>query len=402
MILLALLGCPPPTDSGTLPESGEALASAALSVTPKSLEFGDLPRGCTAEAQSVTVANTGGADLSILSVSASGSGASAFTADLPAEPIPGGSTESVPVTFTPTALYDYALPLTVQTDAGSAVVTVSGVGVVGESITDTATLTLSEQVDVLLVVDHTESMADPLVAVGDAMPALWASLTSEGASVHLGVVTMDMEEPTHSGRLQLLLTESDDAPTLPAPTSTATELGLTAMLTALSEPLRSTDNADFRREDTPLSVVVFSDEDDNSDVVLSEVEGWLHTEGATLHAVVEARKPGQICETEPGARYLDLQEATGGRFISLCTDDPAAALSDLARTILGVFTTFPLSHPPDSADGMAVTKNGEPIPPGLTDGWTLDTTERTVTLHGTAAPAPDDVLAFTYTTTTCP
>lgn len=403
MILLVLLGCPSPdAETGSPPADTDApLPPAALSLEAEALDFGDLPRDCTTS-RSVTATNTGGSDLSILSASASGSGASAFTVALPPEPIPGGGSAALAIDFAPTALYDYSLPLTVQSDAGSATITVSGSGVAGESVTDETTLALVEQVDVLLLVDHTESMTEPLLSVGDALPTFWASLTGEGVSVHLGVVTMDMADASHSGRLLSLSTEVDDAPSLPAPTSTATEQGLAALLAALSEPLRSSDNAGFRRDGVPLAVIVFSDEDDDSDRTLEEVEDALADEGAVLHAMVEARKPDQVCQTEPGVRYLELQEATGGRFISLCAEDPATSLSELAQTILGLSATFALSRPPDSADGLSVTKNGELIPPGREDGWTLDAADSTVTLHGTAAPLIGDHLSFSYTTTTCP
>jgi hypothetical protein len=399
-VILLALGCTPPLDSGA--PSDTASAPAALRVSPEALDFGAIPRGCTAAEQSVWVENTGGAALSILSAAVTGSGSSAFSLTLPDAAIPGGTSAAIPVTFTPTALYDYALPLTVQTDAGSATVTLSGVGVAGGTVTDTATLTLNERVDVLLVVDTTASMAEPLAALQEAMPALWSSLTGEGVSVHLGVVTMDMEADDQSGRLQALLTESDEPPTLPPPSSTATEQGLSALRAALSEPLLSAENADFRRTDAALSAVIFSDEDDDSDLKLSEVGDWLEQEGITLHAMVEARKPDQVCQTEPGTRYLELQEATGGRFIALCTETPGEALAGLAQTILGISATFLLSQTPDSADGIVVTKNDEPVAPGLTDGWTLDTTDATITLHGTAAPVPGDTLTFTYTATTCP
>ncbi|MDG1478723.1 MAG: VWA domain-containing protein [Myxococcota bacterium] len=403
MILLVLLGClasesetaSPPVDTDT------ALQPAVLSLDPDALDFGDLPRGCTASRQ-VTTANTGGADLSVLSAAVTGSGASAFAVTPPSEAIAGGAAATLEVTFTPTALYDYDLPLTVETDVGSATLQVSGSGVAGASVTDEATITLNAQVDVLLLVDSTESMTEPLVAVGDALPTFWARLTGEDASVHLGVLTMDMEEPDQSGRLLDIHTEDDAVPALPAAISTDTEQGLAALSAALSEPLRSMDNAGFRRDGVPLTVIVFSDEDDDSDLALSEIADLLTAEAGVLHAMVEARKPDQVCQTEPGVRYLELQEETGGQFVSLCADDLAPLLSELAQDILGLSATFSLSQPPDSTDSLSVTKNGEPVPPGLTDGWTLDTTDSTITLHGIAAPAVGDVFSFSYTTTTCP
>lgn len=403
MILLVLLGCPASESETASPpvDTAPPLPPAALSLDPEALDFGDLPRGCTAS-RTVTTANTGGADLSILSAAVTGSGASAFTVTPPSEAIAGGAAAALEVHFTPTALYDYDLPLTVETDAGSATIQVSGGGVAGASVTDEATIILSAQVDVLLLVDSTESMTEPLIAVGDALPTFWARLTGEDASVHLGVLTMDMEEPGQSGRLLSTYTEADAALTLPAPTSTDTEKGLAALSAALSEPLRSTDNAGFRRDGVPLTVIVFSDEDDDSDLALSEITDLLAAEAGVLHAMVEARKPDQVCQTEPGVRYLELQAATGGRFVSLCADDPAPLLSELAQDILGLSATFSLSQSPDSTDSLSVTKNGEQVPPGLTDGWTLDTADSTVTLHGTAAPAVGDVFSFSYTTTTCP
>jgi len=403
VILLALLGCPAPSpETGILPaDSGTALLPAVLSVTPEALDFGALPRGCTAESQAVWVENTGEASLEVHSAEVDGSGSSAFTIELPAA-IDGGESAALWVSFTPSALYDYTLPLTIKTSAGNTTITLSGSGVVGESITDQTTLALNERVDVLLLVDHTESMAEPLSAIDAGMHAFWSSLTAEGASVHLGVLTMDMEQSDHSGRLQRIITESDSAPTLPDPDSTATEQGLAALTAALSEPLISTDNSGFRREDALLSIIVFSDEDDDSNLDADGVTAWLLDLGGTLHAMVEARKPEQACQTEPGVHYLDLMDATGGRFASICTEDAEDALTGFARTILGISDTFPLSESPDSAEGITVTKNGETIPQSLTEGWTLDATDSTITLHGTTAPIIGDTLTFQYTATICP
>ena len=401
MISLVLLGCPSPTPETGVPlETGAPPAPAELAVSPDTLDFGALPRGCSSAAQSVWIDNNGEAALTLTEATIDGSGSSAFDLTLPSGAIAGGSGAAVEVVFTPAALYDYALPLHILTDAGSAQVALLGSGIAGETRTDQATLVLEEQVDVLLLVDSTESMTEPLAVIDSAMDPFWSALTAEGASVHLGVLSMDMEED--AGRLLAMLTDADDAPTLPAPDSTATERGLSALLTALSEPLLSTENAGFRRTEAPLSVVVFSDEDDDSDLDLDTVAAWLAAEDGTVHAMVEARKPDQACQTEPGARYLELMDATGGLFISVCSADPAAPLAELARAILGISDTFSLTASPDSADGITVTRNGESIPQDLSDGWTLDSTEDTITLHGSAAPTVGDVLTFTYTATVCP
>ena len=400
MILFALLGCPSPTaETGQSPTD---TAPAALSVGVDALDFGAVPRDCTAEPQTISVGNTGEASLEISDAVVEGNGASAFSIAVPQGRIDGGQSADIAVTFTPSAWYDYDLTLAIQTTAGAASVALTGSGIAGESIEEQATLTLASHSDVLLLVDHTESMNAALSAINSAMPTFWDALTRRGTSIHLGALTMDMEQEDHSGRLQGIHTDADTAPILPDADSLATEQGLAALMAALSEPLLSVDNADFRRDGVPLSVIVFSNEDDDSNLNPAEVESWLLAQsGATLHAMVEARKPDQACETEPGGRYLDLMAATGGEFASICTEDTEAALVAFADAILGLRSVFPLTAMPDSVDGITVLRNSAVVSQSLEDGWTFDTAEVAIRFHGESIPDVGDTLTFSYTTTIC-
>ncbi|MEC7983713.1 MAG: choice-of-anchor D domain-containing protein, partial [Myxococcota bacterium] len=99
--------------------TGRALLPA-LQVVPNPLDMGDVPVECTAE-QTLILSNTGEAPLSLYSIS-DGGGQAAFSysleSTLPTELQPSEFL-TLPVSFTPTALEEYAYELQVVSNAPS-------------------------------------------------------------------------------------------------------------------------------------------------------------------------------------------------------------------------------------------------------------------------------------------
>ena len=144
------------------------------------------------------------------------------------------------------------------------------------------------------------------------------------------------------------------------------EMGLASARAALSEPLLSTTNAGFLRDDANLSLIFVSDENDFSADTTSEY--YLHfaslkTEDAyrdhgilNFSAVVGRDVPpaagAAACESENGlasygARYIDLASRTDGALESICDEDFSPIAAELGLLVSGLELEFVLTEPCD-------------------------------------------------------
>lgn len=144
------------------------------------------------------------------------------------------------------------------------------------------------------------------------------------------------------------------------------EMGLHAAYLALSEPLISTENTGFLREEANLSLIIVSDEEDSSQFKVDEYLRWfslLKGEEAlrdhslfNLSAVVGDREPefdGEpSCSSDDGvasygSRYVDLAERTEGLIDSICDEDFSPIAQELGLTLSGLVAEFELSDNPN-------------------------------------------------------
>jgi hypothetical protein len=226
-----------------------------------------------------------------------------------------------------------------------------------DSFTDTAEAGL---VDVLFVVDNSCSMYEEQVALVDSFPDLLDKVTSLNLDYHIGVISTDMDDQSHSGRLRESGGVKYIEPSTPDIEATFLEMaqmgtsgsyneqGRAAVYEAI-EVLGTTDNAGFYREDAYLAVVILSDEDDYSiDPTLGDFVTWLTDLKASIDFVSYSSivGPPGSCPTaaEPGTDYMYVTNAVGGSLVSICDTDYSSALDHLATDALG--TWFPLSQSP--------------------------------------------------------
>ncbi|MBO87045.1 MAG: hypothetical protein CL927_16985, partial [Deltaproteobacteria bacterium] len=144
------------------------------------------------------------------------------------------------------------------------------------------------------------------------------------------------------------------------------EMGLASARTALSEPLLSTTNAAFLREDANLSIIFVSDENDFSEDTTSEYYrhfAELKTDAAyrdhgilNFSAIVGRDVPPAAgafaCESTNGvasygARYIDLATRTDGALESICDEDFSPIASELGLLVSGLNLEFVLTEPCD-------------------------------------------------------
>ncbi|TNE92049.1 MAG: hypothetical protein EP330_03600 [Deltaproteobacteria bacterium] len=227
-------------------------------------------------------------------------------------------------------------------------------------------------VDVLWVIDDSCSMAAEQQRLADNFPRFMAYFEDSDLDYHIGVVSTDMRSSNAQGQLrdvagfkwidretpspELVFSAMADLGTA----GDATERGRDAAWTGLVTR-RFTENYGFYRENAALSVIVISDEDDQSDLevislpdFISNLPALKRTPGmVTFSSIVgplggcqTTTETGSIQNTEPGFSYLIATDAIGGITWSICDEDWSGLLSLLGIQAAGLRTEFFLSEIP--------------------------------------------------------
>ena len=144
------------------------------------------------------------------------------------------------------------------------------------------------------------------------------------------------------------------------------EMGLEAAHRALSEPLISSVNEGFLREEANLALIFLSDEDDFSPRsvheyarLFTEIKGesaYRNKKQMNISAVVGKERPpfegAPSCESSNGIgyygpRYIELARRTEGILESICDEDFSPIAQELGLTASGLEVSFKLSSLPD-------------------------------------------------------
>jgi hypothetical protein len=292
----------------------------------------------------------------------------------------------------------------------------------------------TDQVDILFVVDNSNSMALEQDLLASGFASFATELENSNTDFHVGVITTDFDyEDATRGQLvgdppiidrtdpNYLQTFQDRA--LIGIDGSGKEKGLEAALYALSPLMTTGPNAGFLRDEANLLIIVISDEEDCSDngalaLETSEacytmqdkltpvsyfVSGFKGLKPAAsdkvqFSAIVGPENATGICDENslPGSRYIEVARLMGGLSASICESDWSAILYDLGLNAAGIFTTFELE---DAAEvgTIEVKVDGVVVPESEFDGWTYDPVAATITFHGQAIPARGSEITVTYT-----
>ena len=247
------------------------------------------------------------------------------------------------------------------------------------SHTDTFYQEVSNEVDILWVIDNSLSMGDEQEELADRFIEFIGAMGDVGLAWQIGVVTTDMESSRESGIIQggpLILTPDTEnyenkfrrLATEVGLDGSDKEAGIDAAIQALTEPLISADNAGFLRDEAKLSVIYVSDENDctnrgamaalDGDACYSESD--LLVPMSELIAEYEAIKadPNMVKVSAivgppvsegcvgavPGFRYNTMAEAFGGLQASICEEDFSEIMTELGLQSAGLYTSFRLSY----------------------------------------------------------
>ncbi len=137
--------------------------------------------------------------------------------------------------------------------------------------------------------------------------------------------------------------------------------------------------------------------------VIDDYSREYNSRGAVTFALVGdlpigCQQPGARDDFEPGQGYVEVANATGGKFGSLC-GDMSRNLMDIARVATGVASAYTLSGTPASASirvAIGPPGQGRAIKRSRVDGFDYDPVQNSVIFYGSAQPQDGDEVVVGY------
>jgi len=303
--------------------------------------------------------------------------------------------------------------------------------------------TLNNKIDVLWVVDNSGSMSPLQTTLTNAFNSFIKGFQQKNYDFHMAVTTTDayLGSATYNNNMMAYarwkdgLTSHDGVYVMTPLTPNLTnifvnnatvgsggsgdERAFQSFQTALSYSV----NADFRRPNAYLAIIILSDEDDFSNPTrcegcgtdhnynqtgletISSAVTWLDqltaSTGAQRRYNVSAIAVLDINTCKPfstsiqGLRYQQLVQATNGVLGSVCDSTYDAVLNSMQQHIAELSTQFFLDRQADPAS-ISVVVNGVSVPQNATNGWTYDSASNSITFHGSAVPAQGAMIQVNY------
>ncbi len=411
--------------------------ASCLVPNPRFLDFGVARSVCPPSPLTVTYVNTCSTPLLLNDVHLGpGTGDDYEITQKPAMPLlmQPGDTAPVEVRYRAQLLGENLVPLYAANSVTRepVLVPVHGQTYFEKKVRDDFTQQASNKIDVLFVVDNSESMVEEQPRLKAAIPGFLASARSAGMDMQVGVTTTGLRAVAggncpggvrggEAGRLFPVDRSRPRVVTPNAPNADTTlqqnvevgfchsyEQAFEAMRLALSSPLADVHddprtpepldgNQGFLRDEAALAVVFVSDEDDHSGEDVEDYVSFLrHLKGPNQPYRVSAyavAPTAQGCATAggQGLRYADIARLTGGEVLSVCEPDFSPALAQVAGRAFGPQDAFQLSEVP-VASTLEVFVDGRQV----SSGWRYEASDNTVVFERGSRPVAGARIQVVY------
>lgn len=427
---------------------------ADIAVLPPELDFGLVTIGCYSQAIKTKVYNAGTAPLDVTDIYLDGCGPEFQVVDYPELPLkiqPSQYAELCVVYLPQNEGVDscHLLIESSDLDSPTTYVPLSGEGTWDTEHTDYFTQISGKKVDILFVVDESGSMCGEQDNLAANFSALTSIAAQWGNDYQIGITTTNIQDEEHTGKLygepRIINLSSvgkfaQNMDSIGCGGSGTQESGLEAGRRALTPPHASnTDipcncgqdqpcpgvcsepdlcvsgfcggyNRGFVRPDAALEVVLISDEEDQSPGSVpfyidffKSIKGFVNDDMFHAHAIVGDKNGGCKISQDEGAdagkRYIEVQEATGGEFGSICDQDFSQVLQDIGNKAFGLQKGFYLSAQADGSPGnikVWVDSGGGYVE--CSSGWVYDVPTNSVIFDpaGSCMPEAGDEIKVWY------
>jgi centrosomal CEP192-like protein/ASPM-SPD-2-Hydin domain-containing protein/HYDIN/CFA65/VesB family protein len=409
----------PSLPSATVPLSGSSSPSD-LKAVPSSLDFHVVPVNCRSPNRSITLLNTGTRTVMVSQAALDPSSSPEFLMGLYGTPttIPAGTYSIITMRYSPRndGLDTGVLFVTHDASAMPLAIPLTGEGRINPIQTDSFIQGVSAA-DVLFIIDDSLSAAPYQALIALNAPGFFSFAEGATLDYQIAVTTTDVTSTGEHGRfvgtvpIITPLTPSGDVifgqNIQRGSGGSNVEEGLEGAYLALQAALQGTPpNAGFIRPNSALSIVIVSDEEDQSTRSMSDYEdffrsihGISHPERLTVSAIVGTSTPecmgqnGIIGSYSP--RYIQIAEDTGGAVASICDPDWASTLSTVGARAFGLKKKFKLSADP-LISSIVVTVDGQQISNSV---WSYSAVDNTINFPDTNVPGANAQVNVTYSLT---
>ncbi len=275
----------------------------------------------------------------------------------------------------------------------------------------------NSKVDVLWVIDSSESMQSQQANISNQVDAILDKMVAAKLDFNVGFTNMDMGKNGIGGILQgnpsYLRLDTADLRSLMQqrfnyPVGSSIERGLESMKSVLNPLSQQSSNKGFLRDEALLVVIFLTNEDDESSGLTKDYIDFLDSvkkpfpDGSrswVAHFIGVTEAVGS-CRTlfmysEPGTRYMDLVAESGGISSTICTADLRVALDNIRRAIIHRLTDFVLDRRPVLAS-IHVYVNGKEVLQNDENGWSYLTETNSIRFNGSAVPAADASIVIDF------
>lgn len=391
----------------------DLLVSQCLVVDPPLLDLGVVQSGCTSGAKTVSLYNVCGVPITLTGLSTPGAPFRVTSSPLGNGAVSLDPTQrlDVQVAAAPAASGSFVDALRVDSLEGGAPYS-QNVALRAESnpsgLQTSTYVQTAQDVDILLVIDNSCSMADEQAALATNFASFITSASQSAGNWHIGIITTDVgQSGALRGTPRFLTPSTPGVTTLFAQQvqqgvfGSGIEQPFASMALAISATNRNTVNAGFIRPDAALAVVIVTDALEQSAnsvgsyvALLRQLKGN-RAEKVNVSVVGPFSPASPSCTTEglvDDGRFTAIVTQTNGVKADICTADWASDLQAISASVFGARAGFELINTPRSTGDITVTIDGQPV----TTGWTWDTARNLVVF--TTPPAPGAMVNISYRT----
>lgn len=391
-----------------------------ISILPDTIDFGLVTKNCASRNEPVVIHNTCETPIQIKKLSFTASSVPGFKIiKAPTVPFTMQKNSSVPIEVR----YNAKAPIQKESAAlhiehsfavlSPLVVNMAGEGTNSAEQTDIFKQPPSAQADVLFVIDNSGSMVDERRAVSQNMKSFIQWAISLKADFQLGVIsTQVVKGGTYlPGELRkaggtriftkntpnLITSFAQAARTGSGASGVGPEAGLEAAQLALSPKMLNGPNKGFLRKTAGLSLVMISDEADQSTQAVQfyinffkGIKGGPKTDLVRVHAVIgydTVRKLRNCKHSNSGGnqnngassagRYKAVVDATKGALASICNTSWSHVLRQIGLLSFGQRKTYYLTRPADPKT-LVVKVDGKLVAQGAST-WSYDAASNAIT-----------------------
>ena len=393
--------------------NGDGIAPK-IQVSPRDYDFGSIYVGCEI-IQPITIKNVGRDDLvvdnfSYLSASVDFTfNANEYTSNgsdangrLPWTLAPDAEIDTY-VTYYPLDEYDddgflYVYSNDPFTNGGETLVTQTGDGdILGEN-TDTFEQPLQAESDILFAVDKSCSMSDDIASVQSNFKAFTGTLEGLDADYRVAAIVQDSGQ-VYGGTPYIDQDNAEDAvdiitEMLSGPYGGATEMAFTLLYNAMGTG--SGYPGSWIREDAKLNLVGVSDEPEQStrlswEDYVAYFQSLKEDEDDLVMHAIGGDYPSGCGGNAAYTGFYEAVAATGGIFLSICAEDWASSLTELAEQSAASLNIFDLSQVP-VPETIVVEVNGAEVH----RGWDYEPDGNAVVFEEDETPEGGSIIEISY------